>query len=824
MKKKFVSIMLIFALVMSSFTFMSDEANAARKVWKEYNPDRYGDITKTAALRSKSSSKSKSLGTISKGKRVQLYGYDKYASGSWYKVKYGKKKGYVYAKKVKLSYKAYAPAHSGTTTANLYMRSGVGLNYSKKIYIKSGSKVILHGYYRTVGYDWYKISYGGKTGYASSKYIKRNKLSTGPVINKFITTTSYVKIFWKEAKHASIYEIHRKEESGKYKKIATVNDNILQYVDKKIKVGKSYTYKIVSRNGNKRYESIGRKVTPIKIAAPKLKHVKRYTSSGHEKVQFNWQAKKGAQYYVYKKTVNGSWNKLATVNATSSIGTYTDNNIEAGVDYIYTAKEVRKIGEILYKYSEYDSGIMTIANKAENIKVDAGTLNAKVTWDKVDGATSYKVYRKIGRTGDYRLLATVKNNEFTDVYYNNAKTDNEKSYLCATYFTDPSINPYVYTVRAFNNNRGKESYSDYYRDGDFHIENPAIISVKKNDDNTATYEWSNPVNPVGYILYSGIADESGKVNWTKVSEVSRKSGGRLKATVEVDPSHDYFTIQAKYEKEGQYVYSEYDEGYTIKNKKYSDNNILYLGDSITYGSPYKTAGATKEVYSYPYRVQQLTGVNTCNPSIPGSTWCSDPYDKFRYSMTKDVADQIAQGKSVSSRVPENETVHKNTDGKTFADFDVVVLAAGTNDYSSITQLGDLNSTNDVEFNGALNKIMNYIQEANVIRKEAQKDPIKVVFVELFYSDRTEPMHKITNRFVTKNAIGLTLVDYQNCLNAQAAKWRENGLDVYNFDTTKFVDETTCKYNTSDNLHMNRFTYTQIGNELAQFMIDNNIIK
>ena len=42
------------------------------------------------------------------------------------------------------------------------MRSGVGLDYTKKIYIKSGSIVTLNGYYRTEGYDWYKIEYGGE--------------------------------------------------------------------------------------------------------------------------------------------------------------------------------------------------------------------------------------------------------------------------------------------------------------------------------------------------------------------------------------------------------------------------------------------------------------------------------------------------------------------------------------------------------------------------------------------------------------------------------------------------------------------------------------
>ena len=54
----------------------------------------------------------------------------------------------------------------------MYMRSGVGLNYTKRLYIPYGSVFVLKGYYRVDGYDWYYIEYQGKKGYISSKYVK----------------------------------------------------------------------------------------------------------------------------------------------------------------------------------------------------------------------------------------------------------------------------------------------------------------------------------------------------------------------------------------------------------------------------------------------------------------------------------------------------------------------------------------------------------------------------------------------------------------------------------------------------------------------------
>lgn len=822
MKKKIVSVMLIFALVMSSFTFMIDDADAANKVWKEYNPDRYGDVTKTAALRSKSSSKSKSLGTIRKGTRVQIYGYDKYPTGSWYKVKYGKKIGYIYAKKVKLSYKSYNPVKIGVTTANIYMRSGVGLNYSKKVYIKKGAKINLHGYYRTAGYDWYKISYGGSTGYASSKYIKREVLSAGPVINKFITTKSYVKVYWQEAKYASSYEVYRKEGKGKYKKIATVKRSTLQYVDKKIKAGKSYTYKIVSKKGRNKYESDGRKITPSKIAAPKLKHVKRYTSDGREKIQFNWQAKNGGKYYVYKKTVKGSWTKLATVNTATSVGTYTDTDVKKGTDYLYTAKEVRKTGSISYAYSEYDDGIKTIAGMTK-VSVDAGNLNAKVSWEKVPGATAYKVYRKVGETGSYRLLATVKGTSYIDVYKKNAKTEEEKKCQSATNFVDPSINPFVYTVRAYNYEKGKESYSDYDRVGDFHLEAPTITTVDKNDEGAATIEWSVIRNAKSYIIYSGYNDGN-EVQWKQVKEVANAGGIRQKTTINADSSHTYFSVQAKAIKNGEEILSDFDKGFNIENKKYGDKNILFLGDSITFGSPYKAA-STVEVFSYPWRLQQLTGVKFYNPSIPGSTYAYRDYVEGtykRYRIVDDVALPIKEGATPKGEYNGGTSaLHPNT--QTYKDFDVVVMAAGTNDYSDNIQLGSFDSTDKTEFNGAVNTIMSYIKEGSDQRVKEGKAPIKIVFVDLFYSDRTNNYAELTNRFVTPNEIGLTLTDYQNDLDGLFQKYKDEGFDMYHFETEDIVTQENCPKTTSDNLHMSRYTYGQIGNKMANYLIENGIL-
>ena len=307
-------------------------------------------------------------------------------------------------------------------------------------------------------------------------------------------------------------------------------------------------------------------------------------------------------------------------------------------------------------------------------------------------------------------------------------------------------------------------------------------------------------------------DDNG-VHWTEVKEVKHKSATRQKETITVNADHTYYTIKAKFVRDGKTVYSDFDQNFTIENRNYQDKNILYIGDSITFGSPYKGA-TTVEVFSYPWRVQQLTGVKMYNPSIPGATYAYKD-DKCRDRLVEDVAVPMNEGRTPYKALHENK--------QTYKDFDIVIMAAGTNDYADSIKLGDKDSTDRTEFNGALNEIMGYIDAASEERVQEGKEPIKVVFVDLFYSNRTNIYSELTNRFITPNGIGLTLTDYQNNLNDMIEKYKSEGVDIYQFHTSRFVTEDTCDTNTSDNLHMTRYTYTQIGNELSEFLIKNDII-
>lgn len=95
---------------------------------------------------------------IPKGAQVSVSGY----SGDWAKVSYSGKTGYAH-----VSYLKNPAAAVRYVTGNLNMRTGPGTSYPVILVIPKGAEV---GVLDTSG-SWYKVSYGGKTGYASSSYL-----------------------------------------------------------------------------------------------------------------------------------------------------------------------------------------------------------------------------------------------------------------------------------------------------------------------------------------------------------------------------------------------------------------------------------------------------------------------------------------------------------------------------------------------------------------------------------------------------------------------------------------------------------------------------
>ena len=618
--------------------------------------------------------------------------------------------------------------------------------------------------------------------------------SKGPRIKTIIATQNYVKLEWSKTKKAKGYYVFKKTGNGSYKQIAELGPKTRGFTDKSIKVGTTYKYRIAAKKkGGKLKYGKAKQITPKYITPCKLKTLSNYYGSAKKRYSvITWSgSKSGYYYYIFRKSGSGSYVHIGTVKGVNGTQKYTDKDIGDGTNYTYTVRAVQKLNNskkkkkskktIVEYWGNYDSaGIRTICQK---VNVDGSIKNFQnlktyVKWKGVSGATNYYVYRKKGFGGSYKLLATTGSGtrQYIDVYSKTLKTKDEKSNLFSEHFVDPDRNPYHYMVRAVVKKNGKISYSDYYLHGVFSLSEPQIMTVTKVKGNEYKVKFCEVYNAEKYEIYSATKSGS-KYTWHKLKTVKPNGKNSQTVTVKKYGKDTYFSVKAISTMKGSTLNSSFETGFTIKNLgKLKGKKILYYGDSITYGSGYSGT------YAYPIRVQQMLGGDYYNPSIPGATysqkttarWNLHPMTK-RDRMYDQVGVRIRDGNNVIKSF--NNTVHipvQPSWGKTYDKYDVIIFAAGTKDYLDNAEIGDINSADPHTFCGAINMTMKFIQDGNEKRVSAGKAPIKVIFLNLFYSDRTyyKNWGKRTNRFKTKNDIGLTLTDYQEAQNALVAKYQK----------------------------------------------------
>ncbi|MGG0342608.1 SH3 domain-containing protein [Priestia megaterium] len=125
------------------------------------------------------------IGSVVKGQTLSVMS----KSGSWYKINYNGRTGYVSSDYVQASGTATPPAESTTytvTASTLNVRSGAGTNYASIGSVKKGQKLSVV----SKSGSWYKINYNGRTGYVSSDYVQASGTATPPAESTTYTVTA----------------------------------------------------------------------------------------------------------------------------------------------------------------------------------------------------------------------------------------------------------------------------------------------------------------------------------------------------------------------------------------------------------------------------------------------------------------------------------------------------------------------------------------------------------------------------------------------------------------------------------------------------------
>jgi len=256
-----------------------------------------------------------------------------------------------------------------------------------------------------------------------------------PVVTlKVDTASGKPKVTFEKISGAEKYYIVRStSKTGTYSKLATITGT--SYIDTSAKAGTNYYYKVKALHAKDAADSAYSDITNrvCDLAKPTVS-ISYNSTSGKPVVK--WETVSGAaKYRVYRSTKKDSGYELVYTAVTAR--TYTDTAAKAGTNYYYKVKAVHTNSSADSAYSAIVNRMCDLAKPVISITRSNG--DPKVSWETVEGAEKYEIWRATSKTGTYKKVKTaITARSFTDTSATAGKT-------------------YYYKVRAIHSNSAANS-------------------------------------------------------------------------------------------------------------------------------------------------------------------------------------------------------------------------------------------------------------------------------------------------------------------------------------------------------------------------------
>jgi fibronectin type 3 domain-containing protein len=287
----------------------------------------------------------------------------------------------------------YQQVYQGTDTS--YTDSGLSLGTN---------------YYYVLNYT---VTGGGTSVDSAELPVKTDTKLVGPptVTQSSYLMTNRVDLSWNAVDLSDSYNVYRSDSAdGTYTKLANITGT--SYKDSDVDQGSTYYYKVscVNDAGEGPKSDALKAQTAVDTVPPTTVTSSAQTDST---ITLNWLAKDGAtNYNLYRTSTSGSGYSLVY---SGDALTYTDKNLVTGSTYYYVVTYTSSLGTSV---NSKELKVATVAVKVpapSAIKlITAYTNAAKLSWNSVVGATSFKVYRSTSADGTYSAVKTLSDNTYTD--------------------------------------------------------------------------------------------------------------------------------------------------------------------------------------------------------------------------------------------------------------------------------------------------------------------------------------------------------------------------------------------------------------------------
>ena len=244
---------------------------------------------------------------------------------------------------------------------------------------------------------------------AKMHYNYKNALPPVTAKAEYIASSGKPYIKWTPVEGAAKYEVYRSgSKNGTYKRLGTTEK--LNYTDKTASAGYIYFYKVKAVNAAGSKSGYSAVVAGV-CRCPKPVAVPDYLSSTG-KPYIKWKAVTGAaKYEVYRAASKDG--KYAKVAVTTKLN-YTDKDAAVGQSYYYKIKAVSKVKTAAN--SAFSAAVKATCHCAKPaVKITTTSSGApKLTWNAVDGAAKYEVYRATSKAGKYTRYDTTTKTSYTN--------------------------------------------------------------------------------------------------------------------------------------------------------------------------------------------------------------------------------------------------------------------------------------------------------------------------------------------------------------------------------------------------------------------------
>ncbi len=319
-----------------------------------------------------------------------------------------------------------------------------GDNFSIKFdTVHSAKYVRMHGTERVGGYGYsiYELELYGKGD------DQRIQLAA-PVVTAAKKGENAAQLSWNAVANVREYQVYRALSTKAAKKLIKTTTEV-SYTDENLTEGTYYYWVVAAPGENDAVYGASKYSADIAGVSISAKAAALETTtvtaqkSGENQIKLDWEAVAGAaSYEVYRTTGILPKRRIATVTETS----YTDGSLSAGTyQYRIVAVPAENSGLARSDYSEATSSVqITEKLAAPAVKaVLSGKDAVKLSWDEVENAHSYRVYRSNSATGEKAALTTVYTAGYTDMaltdgtyYYWAVAVPSSKNYEPSDYSAD----------------------------------------------------------------------------------------------------------------------------------------------------------------------------------------------------------------------------------------------------------------------------------------------------------------------------------------------------------------------------------------------------